>query len=125
MGWNKVKKNTHFKHYKGGDYDFITVVLPSSERPDTHLYEKQKVFHTELQEWVTIYNHMAHGGNCISYSGFDEYFVLYQSRDDLNAERLYLRPLEMFFDMKKDKSLGIVKRFNNQDAEQNKNGGEV
>jgi hypothetical protein len=115
MSWNKVKNNTHFKHYKGGDYDFIAVVLPFSEKPFKVMPE-QKVFHTELGEWVTLYNLPLPGGNSVSFSDYDEYFVLYQSHEDLNAESLYLRPLEMFFDSKESIATGMVKRFKNMEG---------
>ena len=87
-----VKTNNKYRHYGNQKhYDLICISNPVEEKPKGFLHE-QKVFHTEKKEWITLYNNK-HG----AYTDYDEYFVIYQSEDDMNAEHLYARPVDMFF----------------------------
>jgi hypothetical protein len=93
----QIKEGTQFKHKGGGKYDFLTILHPRNEMPNVSPDNTQEVFHTELQKKIKIYNFKI-GGTLISYSDEDEYLVLYQSDDDMDAENLWARPIQMFFE---------------------------
>lgn len=101
-----VKEFQEYRHFKNKKkYDFICITLPKEDAPVGVLMTTQKVFHTETETWITMYN-----WNRISFTDLDEYLVIYQSEDDKNAEHLYARPVDMFFEHVKDGN-NFVKRF--------------
>jgi hypothetical protein len=110
-----IKENTEFRHKKGGEYDFLTILHPISEKPKHPAFITQEVFHTELQRDITIYNYSVGNANYhtsgVCYSEVDEYLVLYQSKEDLDAEHLYARPIQMFFEHVKEADGTWVRRF--------------
>jgi hypothetical protein len=107
---NQIKEGTKFQHKGGGKYDFLTILHPASDIPNTQPINVQDVFHTELEKWIKILNYSING-TLVSFSEVDEYLVLYQSEEDENAEELWARPIQMFFEHVEENNKW-VRRFN-------------
>jgi len=110
-----IKQYTEFKHRKGGEYFFLGVLHPYSEKPayHTHIEGEQQVFHTELDRFFTIKNYF-NGSVMVSYSDdpeIDEYMIIYQNKLDRKAELLYARPMQMFFEHVEESDGNWVRRF--------------
>jgi hypothetical protein len=102
----QVKELSEFQHKGGGKYIFLTIAHPLSEKPRQTPVIEQRVFHTEMNEWITLYNYKN-----VCFTSVDEYLVIYQSEEDEDAEHLWARPVNMFFEHVEEKGK-FVRLFN-------------
>ncbi|MGE7305751.1 hypothetical protein ACQKJG_18180 [Priestia megaterium] len=93
-----VKEDQRYQHFRNKKYyDFICVSLPVQDKPSARYLHIQQVYHTEDKKWINLYV-----DKNVAFTDYEEYLAIYQAEDDLDAEHLYARPLDMFLGMTED-----------------------